>query len=325
VFRSRSRSLVAAVLAAAFLVAAMVPATIAKPPRWTITSTQLVSGGVSSGSDQGFQVTVTNQGPSNISKLYLVAAKNTDGGRLPDKARFLHSSRKASDCDQQGAVLCSFGHVRAGESITVTVAYRVPLSTGKGKVVFELNTSGLVPGGNNSHGDAAFSTQTVRILPKGSGNAAGAWVTDGTFDVANGQKVGARNKQATRVSGKGQFIPVTIKDGANVEFSCPRSACDKATFGEWSKVNVDGGATFAKAFEVRLTIARTELPDDLKLKDVVVYHVLDNGKVDTISKVCQDGAPAKGEPECRTAKLDADGNLVLKVYTYRNGGYKGAF
>jgi hypothetical protein len=284
-----------------------------------------VSGGVSSGSDQGFRITVTNHGPSNIAKLYLVAARNTDGGRLADKARFLTSSRSSNDCIQQGALLCSFGAVRAGESITVVVAYRVPLSTGKGKVVFELNTNGLVPGGNNSHGDAAYSTETVRILPKGRGDSAGAWVTNGTFDVANGQNVGATNRQATRVSGKGEFIPVTVKDGANVEFRCPRATCDKALFGEWSRVNVAGGATFSKAFEVKLTVAKSALPDGLKPRDVVVYHVLDNGKVEVIDRTCEDGAPAKGEPECRTARLDAQGNLVLKVYTYRNGGYKGAF
>ena len=324
-FRTRPRSLVAALLAAAFLISAMVPAVVAKPPRWTITSSQLVSGGISAGSDQGFRVTITNHGPSNISKLYLLAATDTEGRRLADRARFLTSSRRSSDCVQQGALLCSFGAVRAGETITVVVAYRVPLSTGKGRVVFELNTTGLVPGGNNSHGDAAFSPQTVRILPRGSGNAAGAFVTDDTFDVANGQKVSATNKQATRVSGKGSLIPVTVKDGAAVEFTCPRSNCNKEAFGEWSRVNVAGGATFAKAFEVRITVAKSELPDDLKLKDVVVYHVLDDGRVETIDRTCEDGPPAKGEPECRTATRDAHGNLVMKVYTYRNGGYKGAF
>ena len=305
----------------------MVPAAIAQRRRaGPSPSSQLCPGGDLVGQQPGLpRSRVDNHGPSNISKLYLLAATDTDGGRLADPAGSSSSSRKAGDCVQQGALLCSFGAVRAGETITVTVAYRVPLSTGKGRVVFELNTSGLVPGGNNSHGDAAYSPQTVRILPRRSGNAARRLRHRRHVRRANGQRLGPTNRQATRVSGKGTLIPVTVKDGAAVEFTCPRSTCDKEAFGEWSKVSVDGGATFAKAFEVRLTIAKSELPDDLKLKDVVVYHVLDNGRVETIARECADGAPAKGEPECRIAKRDAAGNLVLKVYTYRNGGYKGAF
>ena len=56
-----------------------------------------------------------------------------------------------------------------------------------------------------------------------------------------------------------------------------------------------------------------------------MYHVLDDGTVETISKPCDGHVPTGGEPECRTARITSSGNLVIKVYTYKNGGYKGAF
>jgi hypothetical protein len=58
---------------------------------------------------------------------------------------------------------------------------------------------------------------------------------------------------------------------------------------------------------------------------VVVYHVLDDGTVETISKPCRGERPTGDAPECRAVRLSAAGNLVIKVFTYKNGGYKGAF
>ena len=118
---------------------------------------------------------------------------------------------------------------------------------------------------------------------------------------------------------------MTVQDGAKVEFRCPKAQCPAETFGEWSRVNVDFGATFRRAFEVRITVAKAALPKDLKKADVVVYHVLDDGTVETIKRACGGSAPDPGDPECRMVDRDADGNLVIRVYTYRNGGYKGAF
>ena len=65
--RTHPRQFITALLSAGLLLAAMVPATSAAPPRWSITSTQLTPGGVSAGGTQGFKVTITNKGPSNIS------------------------------------------------------------------------------------------------------------------------------------------------------------------------------------------------------------------------------------------------------------------
>lgn len=332
VHRNLLRLVAIASLAATVLLTGLAPAALAKPPSWSITSAQLVPGGVTAGTDQGFQVTIRNQGPSNISKLYLVAAKDTKGNQLPDAATYLASSRKASDCVQQGAQLCDFGAVKAGQTIVVTVAYKVPFSTGDGTIVFELTTTGLVRGKNNSHGDAAHSAQTVRLLPAGSGDEAGAWITAQAFDVANGQQVGAGNPQATRAAGKGSLIPVSVRDGKDVQFTCPASVCTRQQFGEWSSVNVAGGATFDKPFEVRITVAKQALPKYLKTSRIVVYHVLDDGTVETIgqcgcgsAKSGPAGKSGKGSGECVSVSTDAKGNLVLKLTVFRNGGYKGAF
>ena len=55
----------------------------ASPPNWTMTVTKL-PGTVSPGATAGYQVVITNNGPSNISQLYLVRTTSLRTARLPD-------------------------------------------------------------------------------------------------------------------------------------------------------------------------------------------------------------------------------------------------
>ena len=122
----------------------------------------------------------------------------------------------------------------------MTVAYPIPFSTGNGTIFFELNTTGLVLGGNNSHGDAAFSKQVVTILA-GAATAQARGPPRPAYNVANGQQLGTGNPQSTKVVGVGQYIPVTVADGSGVSFQCPKAVCKAKQFGQWSAVGVNGG------------------------------------------------------------------------------------
>ena len=72
VFRARATRLAA--VASAAVVATMMFAGVASaaPPNWTMTVTKLPDT-VSPGAPAGYQVVITNNGPSNISQLYLVS------------------------------------------------------------------------------------------------------------------------------------------------------------------------------------------------------------------------------------------------------------
>lgn len=304
------RTLLIGLAAAALLLTALVPAATAhSSPRLDLAVSQAVTGGVTAGSSQGFDVVITNEGRHRIRSVYLWT-------NLREATTYVDASEDG--CAPVGKRLwCRFGPLRSGESVTVTVAYTVPFSTGAGGIVFKAS-----PGW---HHDRVVNEQVVRILAPDNENSAATFVTGTSYKVANVQKVGRGNPQATRVVGKGQFIPVSVKDGAKVSFDCPASVCTATPLGQWSQVNVGDGATFEQAFKVRIRIADRKVPNDLDPRDLVVYHVLDDGTVDTISRPCNGHVPTGDEPECRTVRLTPSGNLVINVFTYKNGGYKGAF
>jgi hypothetical protein len=312
--RMYPRRYVTAILAAGLLAAAVVPTVTAAPPRWDLAVTQLVTGGVSDGDTQGFDIKITNKGPSNISQLYLFDHSDTNNP--------VYVSSPRAGCSAAGApFFCSFGALNKGQSFTVRVAYDVPASANT--ISFEINTTGVVDGGNNSHGDSLVSVQTVDVIPASDGNRAGKWTLVNGDTLKNSQAVSSSNKQATKLDLLGQFVPASVADGAGISFNCPKAQCKAKPFGEWSSVSVNGGTTFASPFKITITVAKSALPTNPNLDKLVVYHVLDNGNVESISALCGSGAvPAVG---CRTPAYDADGNLVITIYTYKNGGYKGAF
>lgn len=314
--RSKRLHVLASLLAVGLLLAALVPSTTAAPPKWALAVTQLVSGGVSDGSTQGFDITITNKGPSNISSLYLF-------DNVSDTPVYVSSPRPG--CPPAGAdFTCSFGALTKGQSFTVRVAYDAHGdANAQYKIDFEINTTGVVLGGNNSHGDALVSKQVVPVIPDSDGNRAGKWTLVNGDSLKNSQAVSSTNKQATRLGLLSPFVPASVADGPGVSFNCPKQQCKAKPFGEWSSVSVAGGSTFEAPFEVTITVAKGAYPNNPNLGKLVVYHVLDNGKVESISQPCGAGAPPAAG--CRTPVIDASGNLVITILTYRNGGYKGAF
>jgi hypothetical protein len=306
-----------ALIGVTLLLSALAPAATAAPPKWELGVVQLVTTGVSDGSAQGFDITITNRGPSNISALYLF-------DDVSDTPVYVSSPR--AGCPTAGSQFyCSFGALTKGDSFTVRVAYTVPFATTAGdSVTFEINTTGVVGGANNSHGDSKTSTQTVLIIPASDSDRAGKWTLDSSDSLKNSQAISATNKQATSLDLLGRYLPASIEDGPTVSFTCPKSQCKSKPFGEWSKVSVSGGEVFTTAFKVTITVARSSVPANSAPAKLVVYHVLDDGSVDTISRVCGAAAPVAGDPECRSASFDSAGNLVIEVYVYKNGGFRGA-
>ena len=307
---------------------------LAAPPKgWSIDSTNLSTEGVSVGSTAGFRVVVKNTGPSNISSLYLLAGVNKDATTLITDAPFYleaHDANGPVSCTPGNGTLCAFGAVPLGREITVTVAYTMPFAYGGSDIWFGLNATGVVTGGNNSHGDVTSTLESVTILPAElTADIAGKWTTQVDDTLANAP-VGGTNLQQTALHGLASYIGTYVEDGAAVAFSCPKATCKSKPFGQWSKVSVAGGQPQAEPFQLSITIAKSQLPNNLTLAGVTVYHTLDNnGGTEIIGDIAAercDGGPTTNDigQGCIDPSFDADGNLVIDVWVLRNGGFRGA-
>jgi hypothetical protein len=283
------------------------------------------------GSTAGFRVVVANNGPSNISSLYLLAGANKDAtSLLNDAPAYLeaHDANGNVSCTPANGVICSFGAVGPGRVITVTIAYTMLFSNNSSTIYFGLNTTGVVTGGNNSHGDVTSSAQTVTILPAQlAGDTAGKWTTVDGDTLAN-LPVGGTNLQQTKLGGLASYIGTYVQDGSIVSINCPKSTCKAKPFGQTSTVHVAGGAVQGAPFQITITIAKSQLPNNLDLASVVVFHTLDNNTTQVIGDVagerCTTAPTTIVGDGCIRPTLDADGNLVIDLWVLRNGGFRGA-
>ena len=283
----------------------------ANPPHWSMTVTKLPPT-VKAGADAGFVITITNAGPSNIATLFLVDdAGNTSYVGTPTQG----------SCLAAGVPLkCTFGTLRAGKSVTVTVAHTV--GTTALTVTFQANTNGSTfsDTGNTSHGDTLSKTATTSV--SNSPNFGGGFIV-GSTTVLNYQTVGSGNKQASSVVSPASLIPVTVEDGITTGVPCTGAKCANA-FGEWTELHVNGGAPYGSAFKVTLLIWGGAVPGGVSLGSIVILHTLDNGTTTTISTHC---TPTTGTPtnaECLTATR-VGSNYRIVVWIFQNGNLRGGY
>ena len=273
-----------ALLGAAALAASCVAATAgsasASPPRWSM-SVKNLPPKVASGNAMGYQVTISNAGPSNISQLYLVTQTSSSPAYV--------STPSQGSCQAAGSgpLGCTFGALGAKKSVTVTVAYAGPVSGtyDPGDPVFQGNSNGLTfSDGGSSHGDTLTDpNERPTTIAVGNGNFAGGFSLDGA-QINTDQTLSDSNKQATIVKPPAAAADavVTAEDGPLVSFTC-KSVCSKA-YGEWSAINVNNGQVFGSFFSVTVLIRATDLPNNLG--QLQLAHVLDNGSVQVLKQGC---------------------------------------
>jgi hypothetical protein len=195
---------------------------------------------VTPGNSAGFEVTVTNNGPSQIAALYL----NDNKGETP---AYLASPDVVGACGPtdppSGPLFCSFGALVAGDSVTIIVAYTTPTSGSSYAITFQANTTGATfsDGKGRSHGDTL--TLPVSTALSNNKNFAGVFSTADGTGVANNANLTGNNKQATELQGLPAGVPATVFDGPTATGSCtPEPGINCALLeGEWSEVNVAGG------------------------------------------------------------------------------------
>jgi hypothetical protein len=263
---------------------------LAKTPNWsgsvTPTPPTVPAGGVA-----GYEVSITNNGPSNISKLYLATQPGAPNPVYVSDPR----------CKSTGPLQCSFGALRKKRSLTVTVAFPTPAeSSSDFEVTFVWTTSGLGKGGgDNSHGDALVLTGTTAVSDDLQDFAGGFLVPGGPTLVANDQDIGTANPQAASLFAPRTGIGATVGDGS--PGICPPGF---ECFGEATNLVVGNGSTQYGMFRVVMTIDSSIIPSGVTPASFGVLHVLDNGTVDEITDLC----PPSGTPSSPCKKVETLGS-----------------
>ena len=188
---------------------------------------------VAAGAGAGYQVTITNNGPSNIPKLYLATTTDTPAGYVDDPS---------GACSGTGQVLtCSFGALGQGRSVTVVAGFKTPTD---GSTSFDpgfyATTSGSTGSdkGSMSHGDQLTDPNEAATHLVDDPTFAGGFSLAG--ETISTAPVSDSHHQSTSVTPPGGGYVVTAQDGlSDGAFSC--TDCS-TRFGEWSSVAVDHGS-----------------------------------------------------------------------------------
>lgn len=326
--KGKIKRLVATSLATSLLaVSAFAPAVSAAPPNWAMHIDNYAPV-VKPGNNAGFLVTITNNGPSNISTLFLDDSRS----EIP-----LIAEPSQGSCDLSGGLLCSFGALNAGASVTVLVAYRTPTSGSAFDVTFQANTNGATFADNNkkngkggtSRGDSLNGDVSVAL--NGNANFGGGYVL-GSTSVANSENLTTSNRQSTRLDGLSSRIYATVLDGSEQDLC--GTACARVQLGEASEVKVDGGNPQTNAFRITITIRGASLSNPKpSASSIVVVHQRDNGTVEIIGDVASERCDSATNPTnvsgegCVIATYIGNGNnanLQIVIWTFRNGKFRGA-
>jgi hypothetical protein len=305
---SLGRGLAAACLAGTFVLAASGSASAATP-RWSMSVVDLPSL-VANGSGAGYQVTITNNGPSNISTLFLVT-------KIQDSPGYLTTTQGTCSAPGAGPLRCTFGALRAGNSLTVVAGYSTPASGSTFDPGFQANSNGLsFTDPKRSHGDTLEDPQSTPTRLTTSADFAGGFALNQN-DVATRGNVGKNNVQSTIVTPPSAGVIATAQDGLpSSAFTC--AGCSKTLFGDWSRVTVGDGQSFANLFPVTLLVYGKALPKGASKTTIDLVHVLDDGTTEILSARC---GPT---PTLNCVSVtQAGSNYQITGWVEENGGFKG--
>lgn len=306
--KSIGRVLGALCLAGSFTLAASGSAS-ASPPRWEMHVVDLPAL-VANGSGAGYQVTITNNGPSNISTLFLVT-------KIQNSPGLLTTTQGTCSAPNSGPLRCDFGALRAGESVTVIAGYTTPTTGSSFDPVFQANSNGVsFTDPKRSHGDTLQDPNETPTALTRNANFAGGFALDHN-DVKTADNLGKNNPQATTVTPPTVGVITTAEDGLGANaFTC--TGCTKTLFGDWSRVTVGHGESFGDLFPVTLLVYGKALPKSATRDTIDLVHVLDTGATEILSTRCG----ATPTLNCVTV-TPVGSNYKITGWVDENGGFKG--
>ncbi len=281
---------------------------------------------VSAGDSAAFLVKFVNQGPSNISQLYLTAA-------TPKDATFIVATPSQGTCNTSGPLYCDLGAVNADASaslsdpeVTITIVYQTPASGSSMPITFQLNTTGVASDkGNNSHGDA-YNLPTSVTLSTSNRDFAGRYIYDSSFYVFTDPSFSHRNPHSTAVTAPGTDMPVTVADQDGSTYACPADIASDC-FGQWSVVSVDSGEPFpATGFQVVLGFSHFELHGGVNAGNIQIVHLIsaDPGYelITQADNTCTSATPDVSEMPCMIPEQDGN-DVIVTLWLLQNGPIRG--
>lgn len=305
VIRARVGRLMAAASAVVMTAVLSAGVATAAPPKWVM-DVDLLPAEVTPGANAGFSVTITNNGPSNISALFLTT--NSDATPV-----YLTSSRPGA-CNElgtlSGELFCSFGAVNDDDFVTIVVAYETDSSENTFPISFQANTTGAtfsdVKG--RSHGDL-LTTPVVTPL-NSNRNFAGFFSSAPGGAISNNAQLSGNNKQATALSNLPAGVEGTVEDGTGTTGNCvsePGINCALLE-GEWSEVFVAGGDTLDESFFVIMKFRNVGEP-------TAIFHSFGPPADQELIQECSETG---GSVPCFTWD---DATDTATIETFHNGSY----
>lgn len=288
----------------------------------------------------GYRATITNNGPSNISQLYVsavfsqpyVAATPKGDGDAPVFVEIIKNGTAidvALACgeDVYDAPLdCNIGALGAYGDVSLTVAYLTDGSDDDAGITVRWESVGLGSGsGDNSRGDVLSQIfdddpDTTDIDPPTQMSAdgvdySGRFLTSVGAVVDNAAINGASNQAQTIVHAPAAFIAVTVEDGADVDQTCPTGYTGCVL--QASEIHVGDGSNAYGLFKVEVIFDKTIL-SGVNFKKLTVLHVLDDGSVQEISQ----SRSCNGTAICATSTSLPGGHAKFTMYFDQNGFVK---
>jgi hypothetical protein len=246
---------------------------------------------VTAGKSVGFYEWLRNPGSSNISQLFMNVAISP-GDQLGVKWTIKTDAGavvRSGTCVINSMPLCSFGPLNAGQTVYVLAAFRVSPSSGPTQTLkLDFNSTGIPPGGNNSHGDDVFTTSLVQVTPAGDGDASGDFNFDQASLTVQNNPVGPGNTQQTSLSLFAPGFGAFVNDNPNlVAARCTNALiADIVVQNSWfsckklssltSLLEAGNGGTFTNPNGgpgIKVVVSFASAPSQLNGGHAFVYHV----------------------------------------------------
>jgi hypothetical protein len=287
--------------------------TLAATPGWTRSNAVSVLESVGPGKDTAYTVTLFNDGPGNISTLFLKADK---------QASYVSDT---THCTLAPTLYCSFGAQNVDQTIVLTVAFTVPSSGSSFSANFSESANGFSTSdrGGHSRGDIFGFTGTTAITTGGGNFDAGYNVGNDTFLTS--QAVGNRNIQATKLESGPALKPITIEDGI-ASLPCTGATECSRLIGEWSKLTVGDGTD--GPFKVTLLVYGNAVSGSPSLSSLFLVHTDADGNATVIRDQCTfDGFGNLTSTNDCLAGLPAKvgKNYQFVAWLMHNGGLRGGY
>jgi hypothetical protein len=268
-----------------------------------------------------FNVTFNNTRNSSLQQVTIEAATPAGSDLEAVVAGPLVNGVSQGSCNAEGTNLsCTIGTIVSGASVTLSVAYEIPVTTASTMSVSFIFKSTGAPGTDpgTSHGDDFPVNGSVVI---DSTDFDGGYLFDpGDLEVATNQVLSKRgNPQSTKVFGPESGIPVTASEVAanQAPFSCPDEdplGNPVECFGQWSVLNVNNDTIYQDGFTV--VIGYDSVPGNAG--DVGFVHLVGGG-----STFITESCGGEVTTNCIADVDNVSGDLFYTLIIDNNGPIRG--